>query len=311
MATAQTQYMPAAQGLGPNTFPVEPLLPASEVTVLGGGAQVLVDQPIVNEHLLPQETVFVQPIIDRQRVVEEIQPVFQRSHEVLQTQQEIQVQLPSERRELLPETPAVVPMWRPTSGIRDTRPVQREYVVQNPVVRETLIRKVVEEIQPVIDRDLIQTTVVRQLQPIYEQVYENRIYHEPRYVTAPPQTAMAAGLPSAVGAASFQQGGGSGDYGPASWMQPQTLGGGFQGGPWSQAMPEQQGQWSTQAQPTGSYAYGNQFAGSQSWGGGAGAYGGTSAGFQGQGCLRSLPCFKEDLSLMVKDSDLLLVNRRD
>lgn len=201
---------------------------------------------VVNERIAQREIVEVSPVVQREREQFEIRPVVQRVQEVVQQPDTFQdTQFPREIRELRDTRPE--PALLPHQPTVTTLPPIREYVTMRPYVRERVVRHVVEDIQPVIDREIRATTHLRATKPIYEHVVES-----PRVVgasaTLPPIAAMPASTATQPLASTGGLVGGAGGVG---------------GGPGYRTVQEETGFQQQQQQP---------LAGSQQYAGGAGGY---------------------------------------
>jgi hypothetical protein len=85
----------------------------------------------------------IQPVIDRQREIEEIQPVLQEVSEQAQAPvMQLQEYLPTERREIVAEGQPPLPMWRTSASQLMAAPL-REISVAPPQIRETVIHRLV------------------------------------------------------------------------------------------------------------------------------------------------------------------------
>lgn len=94
-----------------------------------------------------------------------------------------------ETRELAPEyreaivekaAPIMENVVLPTTEIDA---VQRSTVVHAPILNEVIKKTIIEEVQPVLERDVIVPTVVQNTQPIYEKIVEAPVvYREVREV---------------------------------------------------------------------------------------------------------------------------------
>jgi len=150
----------------------------------------IVDQPVVLQHRNSNEITEIVPSIERERIQEAYVPVIQIQRETVdegETRQET-VMEPIERT------------YRHTGAFDATRTVQdmlsrnvppvhedetsAQVVELQPVIRERIVRRVIEEIQPVIEREVRQTRVVRQVRPIKEVVYERPVIENVRVVQA-------------------------------------------------------------------------------------------------------------------------------
>lgn len=160
----------------------EPLLDTSTLstttTPLSTG--VISEQPlgiqrpeVVQEFIKPVETEVVQPVVHRERVQTEVKQVTQPIYEkdVLPTTSETKV-LPAQYTEtVVPSAPipAVTTLPSSTTIVGDT---EKRVLYKEPVVQETIKHQLVEEVQPVIYREVEQHHVIQTEQPVYERVVE-------------------------------------------------------------------------------------------------------------------------------------------
>ncbi|PRP89442.1 cell division protein FtsK [Planoprotostelium fungivorum] len=134
--------------------------------------ETIIKDTVIQEHIHPVQKEEIQPIIYREREQLDVKQVTQKLHEteILPTIVE-QRELPAERREVLVERSAPIAenLVLPT---REVDVTTRSQVVHAPIINETIHKTVIEEVQPVIERDVIAPTVVQVQQPIYEKVIE-------------------------------------------------------------------------------------------------------------------------------------------
>jgi len=134
--------------------------------------------PVVKEHIHQHEREEIQPIIHRERekteVVQMTRPIRER---------EVQATV-VEKRTLPAETkPTIVQensqferdynanVNRYKSSV-DVDPVEHETIEKPAIIHEHLTRRVIEEVQPVILKDVTVPTLIKEVQPIYEKIIE-------------------------------------------------------------------------------------------------------------------------------------------
>jgi len=161
---------------------------------------VLSQQPTIYHRSTPtifqttQRPVVVQEVI-LPNVREEIQPVIHRDREQLEFREELQPIYEKQIQPTLLESRNLSPEYRPeirtgvmpviAEGPRPSTLVEsehREQIYKAPLIEETVHKKVIEEVQPVIHRETIAPKVIHETQPIYEHVYEQPTV---KYVTLP------------------------------------------------------------------------------------------------------------------------------
>ncbi|PRP74415.1 hypothetical protein PROFUN_06544 [Planoprotostelium fungivorum] len=137
-----------------------------------------VEKPIViQEKIHPMEKEEIQPVIYREREQLDVKQITQLLHET-----EIKPTT-VESRELAPEVrepivergePISENVILPSTQVDD---VIRTQVIHEPIVNETIKKTIIEEIQPVLERDIIRPTIVLHTQPIYEKIIEAPIVY--------------------------------------------------------------------------------------------------------------------------------------
>jgi len=138
---------------------------------------------VVQERIHPVEKEEIQPIIYREREQLDVKQITQMLHEteIRPTVLE-QRELPAERREAVIERGAPI-QENIILATREVDAVARSSVVHAPIVEETIKKTVIEEVQPVLERDIFVPTVLQQTQPIYEKIVEAPVlYRETRTV---------------------------------------------------------------------------------------------------------------------------------
>jgi hypothetical protein len=134
--------------------------------------QVIEKGTVVHEHVHTLEKEEIQPIIHREREQLDVHQVTQQLHET-----QIQPTL-VQRRELAAEVRA--PIIEKSAPIQeniaipsvDRDATMKSTQINAPIVEETIRKTVIEEIQPVLDRDVVQSTLIQERKDIYEKVVE-------------------------------------------------------------------------------------------------------------------------------------------
>jgi hypothetical protein len=131
---------------------------------------------VVKETILPSERVEVQPVVHRDieqtEVHEVLQPMKEReiaATNVVHTTLPAEV-MPEVHRGTMPVMPRAI---LPESFVA---PVAREQFEKAPIIEETIHKKIIEEVQPVLYKEVVQPVVIEQVQPIYERVVEAPVY---------------------------------------------------------------------------------------------------------------------------------------
>jgi len=133
--------------------------------------------PVVEQVIKPRELIEVQPMVVREREQTEL-------HEVIQPLREKEVLPPVVDTKELPiiegefiesqeqferEYNEVTEKLKSSVQIQD---IQKERIVNKPIIQEVVHKKVIEEIQPVIHKETVVPHVLRETQPIHEHIVE-------------------------------------------------------------------------------------------------------------------------------------------
>jgi len=135
--------------------------------------------PVIKEHIHPKEREEIQPIIHRERekteYVEVTKPILERN--VMPTQFEEKT-LAAETRPTVYQGESEqfkqnykLATERYKSSV-EVAPTEREVVEKTPIIKEHITKKVIEEIQPVIYREVTEPHIILETRPIYEKVVE-------------------------------------------------------------------------------------------------------------------------------------------
>lgn len=172
-ATTQTEYLP--------------LQPTTERPVYSNERYVRHEPPKVFESKLHREVLDLEPVIERERIVPEYQPVVVRRKEVQSTSpREVKEEKEAEEFRQFTEVGKVDVdsemqkqfqpyLQRPSTS---TESWETEQKVRSPVVREKIVRKIYQDVQPVIDREVIEPHIVHRVKPVHEKVYDLPIIHK-------------------------------------------------------------------------------------------------------------------------------------
>jgi len=160
----------------------EPLRDLSSQTILRNEPvhhQVIQKDVVVHERIHPIQKEEIQPIVYREREQLDVKQVTQMLHETeIQPTRVEHRDLPAERREAVVMRGAPIPENHvESSKIVDS--TIRTQVVHQPIVNEIVKKSVIEEVQPVLERDVIVPQVVQTTMPIYEKIVEApHVYRE-------------------------------------------------------------------------------------------------------------------------------------
>eukprot|EP01118_Nematostelium_gracile_P019293 TRINITY_DN889_c0_g1_i3.p1 TRINITY_DN889_c0_g1~~TRINITY_DN889_c0_g1_i3.p1 ORF type:complete len:383 (+),score=132.54 TRINITY_DN889_c0_g1_i3:121-1269(+) len=140
--------------------------------------EIIIKPEVIENVIKPSEEIVIQPIVNLEReqteLHEVIQPITQK--EILPTTVE-QKELPTIRRDEVHESSDkfTADYAEMASSLRSTTRVEktkRNTVQNKPIVKETIHKKVIEEIQPVIHKETIAPHLIKSTQPIYEKIVE-------------------------------------------------------------------------------------------------------------------------------------------
>jgi len=127
---------------------------------------------VVQERIHPIQKEEIQPVIHREREQLDVKQITEMLHET-----KINPTL-VEQRELAPEIKAPVVMRGAPIMPNTVAPsttvdaVKSSQVIHAPIVEETIKKTIIEEVQPVLERDVISPTLIKEIKPIYEKIIE-------------------------------------------------------------------------------------------------------------------------------------------
>jgi len=129
---------------------------------------------VVHENIRREEVEEIQPVIHREREVTELrqltQPIYEQDVRPIQIHEQI---LAAEQRPAIIGAVAVTqPAPLSTSQFAG---VERKIVEKPAVIVETIRRHVIEEIQPIIYKEIHEPHIIRVTKPIYERIVETPV----------------------------------------------------------------------------------------------------------------------------------------
>lgn len=139
------------------------------------------EAPVVVEVRKPHEIRETEEVVERERFLEEIQPVIVKRHELVNVPEEVvEEELPRQVIEFKPsrdlDVGAMVQSERQRYLPSRTQIEEQVTVEQRQrppmVAAERVHRRIIEDIQPIITREVQQTRVVHQIRPVLERVIE-------------------------------------------------------------------------------------------------------------------------------------------
>lgn len=127
---------------------------------------------VVQEVIKPGVREEIQPVIHREReqleIREALQPVYEKNvRPTIVEERQLAAEIKPEVR--LGTAPVIAP--GPQSSVL-VEAEHREVLMHAPVVEETVHKKIIEEVQPVIHREVIAPKVIHEVKPIYEKIVE-------------------------------------------------------------------------------------------------------------------------------------------
>lgn len=138
----------------------------------------VVEKPtVVQETIRPVEKETIQPVVHREREQTEIHKVTQPLHqkEVQPTQVHMGTMAPEVRPTIVErpseETVRSLNKEAPKSTT-NILPSLHSTKVNAPIVEEKVKRNIVEEVQPVLQKEVVQPHVIKEVKPIYEKIVE-------------------------------------------------------------------------------------------------------------------------------------------
>jgi len=150
------------------------LLPATQIQVAPAILEHKDFAPIVHERIRREEVEEIHPVIHREREKTEIHKITQPVHTsaVLGVVTE-EATLPAKFSEM--RTPSMLP---PANILprREELTAQKMRVESAPVVIETERKKIIEEVTPLVYREVVEPHLTKLTQPIYERIVEGDVY---------------------------------------------------------------------------------------------------------------------------------------
>jgi len=151
-------------------------------------------EAVIQEVHHPIQVEEIQPVVHRDRIRKEVHQVIQPYHEeVIKAPKIIE-------REALPEHRAAE--YKPTdnykhefeegfkgvASIQEYEDTQNVVIYNEPIIEEVIKKEIINVIQPVIHREIVEPTIIKTKQPIYEELHEQPIlFHEEREIKELPK----------------------------------------------------------------------------------------------------------------------------
>jgi hypothetical protein len=190
----QTQAkLPAMGGIQQQGYLQQEQIMAQQVQI----APVVVEKregvAVIQERIRREEVEEITPVIHREREKTEIHKITQPVHTsaVLGIMTE-EVTLPAQFSEM--RTPSMLP---PASILprREELSAQKMRIEKAPVVIETERKKIIEEVTPVVYREVVEPHITRLTQPIYEKIVEGDVYISETRPAQVLQTSYSTNIP--------------------------------------------------------------------------------------------------------------------
>jgi len=158
--------MPATTSFMPGTTT---MLPTTTTTMMP--KEVIEKAPVLHERIRKEEVEEVQPVIHREHDRLEVHQVVQPMYEgELQPTQVLSRELPAQTIPTMTRG-TYIPSPQERSTI-ELEQAERLKVEKAPIIMDTERRKIIEEVQPVIYKEVVQPTLIRETLPIYEKIVE-------------------------------------------------------------------------------------------------------------------------------------------
>jgi len=129
--------------------------------------------PVVEEHIIEETLEVVQPVVNLFKEQVELKEVTQDVYEKVVKPLTVEEKDLAAKYLPLERAPGVEPP--PFPERHDSTVVEPEHhqtLVKEPVMLETIHKKIIEEVQPVIHRETIVPTLIKETQQIYERILE-------------------------------------------------------------------------------------------------------------------------------------------
>ncbi|TPX55987.1 hypothetical protein PhCBS80983_g04891 [Powellomyces hirtus] len=147
-----------------------------------------INEPVVHETINREEREEIQPVIERERIQTEIQQVVQPVLDVVTEApvvEKVELEHESHKYREKAKEEDVKKYEQQAEAIKDETTVEEvhEKVYLEPIIHETVKKRVITEIQPVIERVVHQTHVVEETQHINETFVKAPVVHDTQVAT--------------------------------------------------------------------------------------------------------------------------------
>jgi len=154
---------------------------AMKETIVDDSPEIKVEQKaaVIHERIKRQEVEEIQPVIHREvqrtEVYKIIQPIYEDEVREVDIQSKI---LPSEYRPTVQEVGSVYKDRTETPKGTHEYFEEKETIIKEPIIVEIEKKKIIEEIQPIIYKQILQPIIVKETKPIYEKVVEAPVFFQ-------------------------------------------------------------------------------------------------------------------------------------
>lgn len=133
--------------------------------------------PVIQERIKPVETEEIQAVIHRERELCEIREVLAAGPTERQVRPEFveeKVLPPEYRQDVRLGGMPVREEYRPRVIVE---PVEHKRVVCPAIIEEVVHKRVVEEVQPVLEREVVEPHLIKEKYDVYEKIIEPPVFH--------------------------------------------------------------------------------------------------------------------------------------
>ncbi|KAJ3035126.1 hypothetical protein HDV00_004297 [Rhizophlyctis rosea] len=157
--------------------------PPTDRVVLPEQEEETLKEAVVQEHVRDVEIEEIQPVVERERIVTEVQQVVQPVLDVVNEAPVVEEAVLEQEEHKFKEKTTTENLERyeeQANAFKDEQShvVVHETVYKEPVIHETVKHKIIKEVQPVIERVVTKTHVIQETQPIKETFVKAPIVHE-------------------------------------------------------------------------------------------------------------------------------------
>jgi len=140
--------------------------------------QIKEQAPVIHEKIFPYEREEIQPVIHRDReqteVIQVEAPTYEREIRPMTIlEKQLPAEMMPEMRESTKESDLIYEEFAKLHhSTLERAPMQHNVIQKPPIVEEHIKKTVIEEIQPIIHKEVLEPHLIRETKPIYEKVVE-------------------------------------------------------------------------------------------------------------------------------------------